>query len=125
MIGLPVFSGFQGGVGHLLGPTGGYIIGFIAMGAIYTLVELFTKKLEGKKKLIIEITSLVSGLLICYLIGTIWFYVLMKGDYTFFKVLLICVIPYLGPDLLKLVLAIIISRRLKKVIYHKEENDYE
>ena len=46
-------------------------------------------------------------------------------EYTFFKILLICVIPYLVPDLIKLVLAIIISNRLKKVIFKKEENDYE
>ena len=52
MIGVPVFSGFRGGVGHILGPTGGYIIGFVATGLIYLLFELFMKRQEPKKKLI-------------------------------------------------------------------------
>ena len=126
MIGLPVFSGFRGGVGHLLGPTGGYIIGFIGTGLIYTLFEFLFKKQDEKKKRIIEVISLVCGLFICYIIGTIWFYVVMKSaEYTFFKVLLICVIPYIVPDLIKLGLAVFLSIRLKKVIFKKEENDYE
>ena len=75
--------------------------------------------------MIMEIISLVIGLFICYLIGTVWFYVVTKGEnYSFFKILLLCVIPYIIPDLLKLVLAFIIARRLKKVLF-KEVSDYE
>lgn len=125
LIGVPVFSGFRGGVGHVLGPTGGYIIGFIATGLIYILFELFTKKLNGKKKIVFILLSLGIGLISCYLIGTIWFYVVTKGErYSFFQILLLCVIPYIIPDLIKLALALIICIKLKKIIF-KEENDYE
>ena len=124
-IGVPVFSNFQGGIGHLLGPTGGYIIGFIATGIIYFLFELIFKKYEGRKRIAFEIFALTLGLIACYLIGTIWFYVITKGEsYSFFKILLICVIPYIIPDLIKLGLAFVIFIKLKKIIF-KEENDYE
>ena len=125
LIGVPVFSGFQGGVGHLLGPTGGYILGFIVTGIIYIIFELFTKNLNGKKKFVFVLISLGIGLVACYLMGTIWFYVVTKGEgYSFFKILLLCVIPYIIPDLIKLVLAVIICTKIKKIIF-KEESDYE
>lgn len=123
MIGVPVFSGFRGGVGHILGPTGGYIIGFVATGLIYLLFELCMKRQEPKKKLIFEIIALVIGLFACYLIGSLWFYFVSdSSDYNFFRILMICVVPYIIPDILKLVLALVISKRLKKVIF-KEENE--
>ena len=124
-IGVPVFSNFQGGIGHLLGPTGGYIVGFIAIGIIYLVTELLFKNVEGKKKIIIEIISLVIGLFVCYILGTLWFYISTKGEgYSFWKIMMLCVIPYIIPDLIKLALAIIISTKLKKIIF-KEEIDYE
>ena len=125
LIGVPVFSGFQGGVGHILGPTGGYIIGFIAIGIIYFLFELISRNSNNKKKMIMGFISLSIGLVVCYLIGSIWFYVVTKGEnYSFFKILLLCVIPYILPDLVKLFLAFTVSMRLKKILF-KEVSDYE
>ena len=37
-VGLPVFSGFEGGVGKVAGPTGGYLIGFIFMAIVCGLL---------------------------------------------------------------------------------------
>ena len=67
-IGLPVFSGFNGGIGALLGTTGGYIIGFIFVGLIYWGAE----KLFGTK-LAVRIAAMVLGLAVCYAFGTAWF----------------------------------------------------
>lgn len=100
--GLPVFSGFRGGVGMLLGPTGGYLWGFLVSAVIYTLC--------GKRKL----PGLILGILACYLCGTLWYWLaFLQGTRgSLWPVLLRCVIPYLIPDSIKLALAWQLHRRL-------------
>ena len=67
-VGLPVFSGFTGGIGHLLGPTGGYIIGFIFSALLMWLAE----RLFGKSVAVLAV-SMIAGLIVCYAFGTSWF----------------------------------------------------
>ena len=67
LIGAPVFSGFSSGAGVLLGPTGGYIIGFLFCGMIYAAFE---SRIENR---VTENIALAAGLLVCYLFGTLWF----------------------------------------------------
>lgn len=113
-IGIPVFAGFTGGVGIILGNTGGYIIGFILMALIYLMAE----KIFGEKKTV-KIISLTAGLLVCYAFGTAWFmYIYLKntGEVGLFTVLTWCVLPYIIPDLIKIFLAIVISDRVKRFI---------
>lgn len=67
-VGLPVFSGFAGGIGKLMGPSGGYIFGFMLTALCYWLCE----RVLGKK-LWVKTVSLVVGLALCYAFGTVWF----------------------------------------------------
>ncbi len=111
-IGLPVFAGFKSGIGVILGPTGGYLIGYLIM----CLIFWFGTKLFGSK-LAVRIILMTIGLAVCYLFGTIWFvYVYSKGDdgISFYSALKICVIPFVPFDLIKLVLSLIITDRIKK-----------
>ena len=113
-VGVPVFSGFTGGVGVLLGKTGGYILGFLLTGIIYFL---FTKFLS--EKLLVEILALVLGLLVCYAFGTGWFmYIYMRdtGAVGLATVLSWCVIPFIIPDLVKMAVAFVIAHRVKPII---------
>lgn len=74
-IGVPVFAGFKGGIGSLLGPTGGYIIGFIFTAFIAGLAaEHFGRKLQ------ILIPAMILGILICYAFGTAWFVIMKDGE---------------------------------------------
>ena len=68
LLGIPVFSGFRGGVGILLGSTGGYLIGFLIMGLVYWLIT----KLFGTKTWVMAL-SMILGLLLLYIFGTLWF----------------------------------------------------
>lgn len=110
MLGLPVFSGFKSGLGVIMGPTGGYVIGFIFMPIIYMFFE--------KKKDLFKIIGMVLGLLACYTLGSIWFIIVYTKEITLFKVLMMCVIPFIIPDLVKMVIAFLASKKLYP-IYNK------
>ena len=109
LAGVPVFAGFSGGIGVLFGPTGGYIIGFIFTALI---VCLMTEKLG--KKLWVEIVSMILGLAVCYAFGTVWFMFQMKMGLV--ESLLLCVVPYLIADALKIAFSAVLVNRLDKVI---------
>ena len=112
-VGLPVFSGFQGGIGTLLGVTGGYIAGFLATALIYWLITAL-----GRNQEIFRLLGMVLGLFACYLLGTLWFRYgyLSYGGLSWGAVLLKCVVPYLLPDAAKLVIAWLLSRRLHQFV---------
>ena len=113
-VGLPVFSGFTGGIGHMLGPTGGYIIGFIFTALIMWLAE----HLYGKSDKVL-ILSMIAGLIVCYVFGTAWFmivYTKNTGEIGLMTALSWCVIPYIIPDIIKIILAVILTRRLRPYV---------
>ena len=113
-VGVPVFAGFSGGIGVLLRNTGGYIIGFLFTGLIYILFTKFFKK-----NIVMKVVALVLGLAVCYAFGTAWFmhvYMKSSGEVGLLTVLGWCVFPFIIPDLLKLALAVVISKRIEPVI---------
>ena len=114
-VGMPVFAGFTGGIGILLGTTGGYIIGFIFMGLLFWLAEHFFGN-----ALPVRIVSMLAGLLVCYAFGTGWFlwvYARQSGAIGIGTALSWCVLPFILPDLAKMALAVGIAGRVKKFIH--------
>ncbi len=112
--GLPVFSGFAGGIGHLFGATGGYIIGFVFSALLMWLMEW----LLGKSMKVL-VLSMISGLLVCYAFGTAWFMIVYardSGSIGLITALSWCVFPYIIPDALKIMLAAWLTRRLRPLI---------
>lgn len=109
MVGLPVFTGFKSGIAAVTGPTGGYIVGFIFTALI---VGIASDKLG--KKIWQSLLFMTIGVLVCYLFGTIWFMIAYKV--TFASALSTCVIPFLIPDAVKIVLAAVLVNRLKKFV---------
>ncbi len=121
-VGLPVFSGFKGGYGVLLGTTGGYILGFffsaLVMWALYRPFEKIEKKNKAAK-LLVPFCEMIIGLLVCYAFGTAWFMIVYsrtKGALSLATCLSWCVIPFIIPDLIKIALALLLGFRLRPFV---------
>lgn len=112
-VGAPVFSGFRGGLGALLGTTGGYIFGFMLTSLVYWLIVSFNDTP------VTRLIAMVVGLLLCYSCGSYWYMTryLSSDSLTFSLVLLKCVVPFLLPDAVKLSLAWILTGKLKRFVY--------
>lgn len=113
-VGVPVFAGFSGGIGVLFGTTGGYIVGFLLSGLVYwAMTAAFGEKLP------IMIIAMVIGLLVCYAFGTAWFMIVYAKNTApigLMTALGWCVFPFIIPDCIKIALAIVLTKQLKKYV---------
>ncbi len=113
-IGVPVFSGFKGGIGVLFGSTGGYIIGFV-----FTALIVGTVSDKTSGNLIKTAISMVLGVLVCYAFGTAFFafvYAKTNEPASLGTILSWCVLPFLLPDAVKIIFAAVLTSRLKKYV---------
>lgn len=111
-VGAPVFAGFRGGPGALLGVTGGYLTGFLLMGLLYWLITALFKD-----KPWVRGAALAAGTLLLYAFGTLWFtavYARETGPIGWGSALSLCVWPFLLPDAAKIALALAVCPRVKK-----------
>lgn len=106
-LGLPVFSNFQGGAQVVLGPTGGFLMGYLPG----ILIESLLISLFPSKKGIYPL-SMALGTVLLYAFGTLW--IVFYGGYEIGKALTVCVLPFLLFDTLKIVVASIVGIRLRK-----------
>lgn len=112
-VGLPVFSGFKGGIQVLVGPTGGYIISYIFMTVI---VGMVSDKLKGAnlKNMSLLFLSCIAGIAVCYLFGTVQYVLISSSDWA--TALKYCVYPFIGFDLIKSIIAVFVGTKIKKRI---------
>lgn len=113
IVGLPIFSGYAGGIAKVAGPTGGYLVGFFPMIIIMGLVY---NKLACDKKIAVNIgitvIGMIIGTLVAYALGTLWFVFQMECTWEY--AMSVCVIPFIPFDLAKIVLANIVGRAVRK-----------
>mgnify|MGYP005788893225 FL=1 len=107
--GLPVFAGMTGGFGRIMGPTGGYIAGYVV--AAYLTGLLIERLPRGFWS---GVFAMICGLAACYALGTLWFLYLTGNDLV--SALGVCVVPFLPGDAIKITLASLITHRLKKSV---------
>ena len=113
-VGVPVFSGFRGGVSALVGSTGGYLVGFIVSALLMWALTGFARRNRWTLAV-----ALAVSLLACYAFGTVWFVVVSVRAgkaMTFGTALSFCVLPYILPDAAKIWLAYFLSKRLKRFV---------
>lgn len=116
--GLPVFAGFKGGVPALVGMTGGYLMAYPLIALITALsYKLAKKHTSSNGKLFVPISlflGMTVSLLLCYLIGTLWF-TFITGK-TFYVALTLCVFPFVLFDFFKIILAISLSILIRRAV---------
>ncbi|MCR4703403.1 MAG: biotin transporter BioY [Saccharofermentans sp.] len=120
--GVPVFAGFKGGVSALIGPTGGFLVGFVIAALVYWLFErlLFKRLMTSTVKTWIfgVLNSLVFEV-VMYIVGVIWFmtvYAAQTGPVGLSTVMGWCVIPFIVPDIVKMAFAVVIGERARKLV---------
>lgn len=104
-VGVPVFSAFSGGLGKLVGPTGGYLFGFIFLALI---MGFFMEHFD--RKIVPTIIGMIIGMAVCYIFGTVWLAKLMSLSFN--EALALGVLPYLAGDVAKIIIAVIAGPRL-------------
>jgi len=116
LIGVPVFSGFSSGPAKLLGPTGGYLIGYVFMALI---AGFFIDRFKCRK--LPSLLGMLLGTLVLYLLGTVW--LAYQAGMTFMAALWAGVIPFIAGDLAKIIIALflgpILRERLQKAGLYK------
>jgi len=111
VLGLPVFAGFNSGFGVLLGPTGGFSLGFLAFSAVTGLLS------KNRTSFCQIVLSMTAGLLACYIIGSLWYlFIYLDTHQGIWAVLMTCVVPFIIPDIIKIFVGALLVMRLKKHI---------
>ncbi|MBM6676006.1 biotin transporter BioY [Olsenella uli] len=109
-VGLPVFSGFSGGVAHLLGPTGGYLWGFF-VGMLLAAAVLSVRALPERVREALAVTVM---LLVAYALGTLQLMVLLNVGPV--AALGMAVVPFVVPDALKLAVGVSVGRAVRRAV---------
>lgn len=106
-VGMPVFSGFQGGLAKLAGPTGGYLVGFWLMILVSGLIMELCKR-----NLLLTVLGMVVGVAVDYVVGTAWF--VFQTESTVAHALDVCVFPFIPFDAAKIVIAVLFGSLIYK-----------
>lgn len=110
IVGLPVFARFTGGIGAVVGPTGGYLVAYPIMAfTIAFIVHLFRKK-----TVITYFIGMLVSLAICYLLGTAWLSIYLGKS--FVAALSVAVVPFIAFDLAKIVVAVAVAMVVGKFL---------
>ena len=127
-VGVPIFHSFTGGLGILVGPTGGFLVGYILMAAVFGFFcsqsanrQKNSAPLQGsgdvskgtKPQVLWFLLSAVIATLACYIPGAAWFMFVTKNGLA--AALAMAIIPFIPVDILKCVIAAWLVSRLKRI----------
>lgn len=115
LIGFPIFSGFSGGLQHLLKPSFGFLLGYLA--AAFVVGKLT----EGKSLTSVNLSAaILTGTLLIYAFGLPYMYyilnIMLANNFTIFKILQLGMLSFIPGDTLKALVAIFLGKRLGSLI---------
>jgi biotin transport system substrate-specific component len=107
VLGLPVFAGATGGVMRLVGPTGGYIVGFI----FAPIVVSFLYRKIGRNSFS-TLVAMLGGVIVIYLFGALQLAIFLKRGFLY--VMYAGILPFVVGDCIKIILAFFVVRFIKR-----------
>ena len=107
--GLPVFAGGLAGIGRIVGPTGGYLIGYLPAVFIAGYISEKTAKRMGY-----DILAMICGTIVLYACGLAWLKILT--GMTWSKTMMVGMYPFLIGDALKIAAAALIAKALRPIV---------
>lgn len=110
IIGVPVFSGFRGGVSELISPTGGFLFGFL-------FLAFFCSLAQKSESLFYKIVCYIIGFCLCHVIGCLYFAFVCEN--TILSAFIVASLPYIFKDVLSIVFAHAVSIRIKRALNFK------
>jgi biotin transport system substrate-specific component len=117
--GFPWFSGFNAGFAYLIGPTGGYLMGFII--AAFFIGFFVDRYIRSRNFLSMLTIMLFSIFFLIYIPGLIQLYLWMGASISIWELLTIAVIPFIAADIIKTIIAALIATGITpKIAYGKE-----
>lgn len=121
VIGLPVFAGMRGGLGVIMGPTGGFIGGFLVGVIAVVALRLVVSRMWGAERLaskraqwVLDILSSAAFLVVCYVCG--WAQLTLVTGMTPMAALAAGVLPFIAIDAIKVILACILAHNIRPVV---------
>lgn len=109
VIGIPVFVGFQGGAGAIVGATGGFIVAYIFVSLFVGIGAKFFKD-----KMIFILLCLIISTALLYLLGALWY--MQFSAASFYQAIIICVVPFIFGDIIKIFISVVLGLKLKKLL---------
>jgi len=105
-VGIPVFSGFTGGIGKVLGPTGGYMIGYLFLAFISGWF------VERWNNYLLQGIGMIFGTAVCYLFGSMW--LAYQAGMEFSAALAVGALPFIPGDIVKIMIGVMAGNVVKK-----------
>ena len=107
--GLPVFAGGKGGIGHLVGPTGGYLLGYLP--GVFIIGAMAEK---GRGRMPFDLLGMMLASVVIYALGVPW--LKLVTNMSFSKALALGMYPFLLGDAVKIAVAIPLARKLRPMM---------
>jgi biotin transport system substrate-specific component len=113
-IGLPVFAGGKAGLAYFLGPTGGYLFGYLLAAWVAGFISEHSRGLW-----VLEIIAVIAGSIAIYVVGVPWLKMITRISWQ--KAWMIGVIPFLAGDAVKAVVILFLVRALRPILKRQQQ----
>lgn len=115
LAGAPVFTGFNGGAGKILGPTGGYIIGYVLLAFIEGVFVDWARKLRPYEEAgATAFFGMLLGTVVLYVFGSLW--LAKQSNMSLAAAFTVGVFPFIIGDVIKMVVALFVGTRIRKAL---------